>query len=35
MLSDAIQTAKYGTVTKEIVLQILLQIEIILYTSNA
>ena len=35
MLSDVIQTAKYGTATKENVLQILLQIEILLYTSNA
>ena len=30
MLSDVIQTAKYGTATKENVLQILLQIEILL-----
>ena len=35
MLSDIIQTAKYGTATKENVLQILLQIEILLYMSNA
>ena len=35
MLSDVIQTAKYGTATKKNVLQILLQIEIILHTSNA
>ena len=35
MLSDVLQFAKYGTATKENVLQILLQIEILLYTSNA
>ena len=35
MLSDVIQTAKYGTTTKENVLQILLRIQILLYTSNA
>ena len=35
MLSDVIQTAKYRTATKENVLQILLQNEILLYTSNA
>ena len=35
MLSDVIQTAKYGTATKENVLQILSQNEILLYTSNA
>ena len=34
MLSDFIQTAKYGTATKENVLQILLQIDTLLYTSN-
>ena len=33
--SDVLQTAKYGTATKENVLEILLQIEILLYTSNA
>ena len=35
MLSDAIQTAKYGTATKENILKILLQSEILLFTSNA
>ena len=35
MLSDDTQTAKYVTATKENALQILLQIEILLYTSNA
>ena len=35
MLSDVIQTAEYRTATKENVLQILLQNEILLYTSNA
>ena len=35
MLSDDIQTAKYVTATKRNALQILLQIEILLYTSNA
>ena len=35
MLSDDTQTAKYVTATKENVLQILLQMEILLYTSNA
>ena len=35
MLSDVIQTAKYGIATTENVLQILLQIKIPLYTSNA
>ena len=35
MLSDVIQTGKYGTAAKENVLQILLHIQMILYTSNA
>ena len=35
MSSDVIQTAKYGTTTKEDALQILLHIQILLYTSNA
>ena len=35
MLSDVIQTEKCGTATKENALQILSQIEILLYTSNA
>ena len=35
MLSDVIKTAKYGTATKESVLQILLHIKILSYTSNA
>ena len=35
MLSDVIQTAKYGTATKENTLKILLQNEILLYTTNA
>ena len=34
MLSDVIQTARYGT-AKENLLQILLQNEILLYKSNA
>ena len=33
MLSDVIQTAKYGTATKKNALQILLHIQILLYTS--
>ena len=35
MLPDVIQTGKYGTAAKENVLQILLHIQMILYTSNA
>ena len=35
MLSDVIQTAKYGTATNENALQILSLIKILLYTSNA
>ena len=35
MLSGVMQTAKYRTATKENLLLILLQIEILLYTSNA
>ena len=35
MLSDVIQTGKYGTAAKGNVLQILLHIQMILYTSNA
>ena len=35
MLSDVIQTAKFGTAAKENALQIVLQIQILLHTSNA
>ena len=35
MFPDVIQTAKYGTATKENILKILLQSEILLSTSNA
>ena len=35
MLSDVIQTSKYGTATKENALQILLHIQMFLHTSNA
>ena len=35
MLSDVIQTGKYGTATKENALQILFYIPMLLYTSNA
>ena len=35
MLSDVIQTANYGTATKENALQVFLHIQILLYKSNA
>ena len=34
MLSDVIQTAKYGTATKEIIFQILLRIKILLFSES-
>ena len=35
MLSDVVQTAKYGTAAKESAMQMLLHIQILLYMSNA